>query len=193
MTRDADLRQLLWRYPPEDVREEQHRLRMVDLLDPAHRRRKLDPSFDAFVRSQYEPGHFTASAFILSPSGDELLLIYHSKLHRWLQPGGHVEPEDGDILAASRREAEEEVGLADLPLVFGTPFDLDIHTIPARKGQPEHEHFDVRFLFQAPTRAFTAGDDAAKAAWVSLTEINEADSDPSIMRSVGKLLVRAGA
>src|SRR4051812_12468557 len=83
---------------------------------------------DVFSRSHFVPGHFTASAFILSPDRKALLLIHHLKLDRWLQPGGHVEADDVDVLAAARREVEKEVGLpADLPLFRPGLFDLDIH------------------------------------------------------------------
>ncbi|MEN8041330.1 MAG: hypothetical protein ABFR95_07475, partial [Actinomycetota bacterium] len=48
-------------------------------------------------RSEFEPGHFTASGFVTSPDGEALLLIHHGKLDRWLQPGGHIDPEDASV------------------------------------------------------------------------------------------------
>ena len=53
---------------------------------------KLLDSSAPFHRRQFEPGHFTASAFVLHPSNDSILLIFHEKLRLWLQPGGHVDP-----------------------------------------------------------------------------------------------------
>ena len=44
---------------------------------------------ESLRRDAFSPGHFTASAFVLSPRRDQLLLILHKKLGLWLQPGGH--------------------------------------------------------------------------------------------------------
>lgn len=141
---------------------------------------------DCRSRSHFVPGHFTASSFVLAPD-DALLLIYHSKLERWLQPGGHVDPTDIDLEAAARRELREEAGLVDVELLTPAPFDLDVHTIPARKSEPEHAHFDVRFLFRAPSRDIQAGSDALDARWVPLHAVREVESDASVMRAVRKL------
>jgi 8-oxo-dGTP pyrophosphatase MutT (NUDIX family) len=143
---------------------------------------------DCFSRAHFDPGHFTASAFVLCPKGEQLLLIYHGKLERWLQPGGHVEPSDGDIVLAAIREVEEETGLCNLTPIGSGLFDVDIHTIPARKAEPEHAHFDARILLQAPRFDFQAGSDATDAKWVPFNAINAIESDASVMRAVGKLL-----
>jgi 8-oxo-dGTP pyrophosphatase MutT (NUDIX family) len=167
------------RYEPTDLAESSHRVRMIELA-----RGKGDP----FSRSHFDPGHFTASAFVLSPDSSSLLLIHHSKLHRWLQPGGHVEPEDADLLAAARREIAEEVGIVEpLPLVVDGPFDLDVHPIPARKDEPAHEHFDVRFLFRATSLDAVAGSDATDVRWVPIGQINADTSDESVSRAVRKI------
>lgn len=143
---------------------------------------------DPFHRTHFTPGHFTASAFVLSPDRSQLLLILHGKLHRWLQPGGHVDPDDGDIFAAARREVAEEVGLHDLPFADGPQiFDVDVHEIPALKGDPPHLHLDVRVCFVAPDLQATAGSDAQDARWVPLDEIDQWETDESVLRAVRKL------
>ncbi len=97
------------------------------------------------------PGHITASAWIVSQESRAVLLTHHRKLDRWLQLGGHTDGE-ADVLVAALREAEEESGLADFePLpVAADPeiLDIDIHLIPARAGEPAHEHHDIRFLLR---------------------------------------------
>ena len=143
-----------------------------------------------FSRHTFEPGHFTASSFVLSAEGDAILLIFHSKLERWLQPGGHVDPDDVDIIAAARRELAEEVGLTGLLPDSGI-LDLDIHRIPELERssgvEPSHEHFDVRLLFHAIDDRFVAGSDALDARWVRLDAANATDSDESVLRAVRKL------
>ena len=81
-------------YAPADSREGEFKTRMLQLLESEG---------DPFARTHFLPGHFTASAFVLSPSFNALYLIHHRKLERWLQPGGHVEPIDEDLLLAKIR------------------------------------------------------------------------------------------
>ncbi len=170
-------REALAAYQPVDERERGFRERIARLLDsPA-------PS----SRSQFDPGHLTASAFVLSPARDALLLIFHKKLGLWLQPGGHIEPDDATLEDAARREVSEEVGLeraagSALPI-----FDVDIHAIPARKSEPEHRHFDVRFCFRAERLEVALGDEVADARWVALAEIAQLTSDESVRRAARKL------
>ena len=146
---------------------------------------------DPFGRDQCALGHFTASAFVLHPDGGSLLLIFHSKLHRWLQPGGHVEADDPDLLDAARREVHEETGVVELDvLLSGRPLDVDVHPIPARGSEAAHLHFDVRFLFQARTGVATAGSDAADVRWVRLEAIDTLETDESVRRAVRKIRSR---
>jgi 8-oxo-dGTP pyrophosphatase MutT (NUDIX family) len=178
MSRDQQLAALLTEFVPSDATEADFRSQMATLVD-------FGPA--AFDRDHFEPGHFTASAFIVDPPRLRLLLIHHAKLGRWLQPGGHVEPGDADILAAARREAAEEVGLLDLTLLVPGVFDLDIHEIPARGPAPRHRHYDVRFAFLAKALSHRAGSDALDARWVALDQLSQVQSDESVMRAVRKL------
>ena len=144
---------------------------------------------DPFSRRHFTPGHFTASAFVISPDGASLLLIHHEKLHRWLQPGGHVEDGDADVFGAAAREVREETGLeAFEPLEEGALFDVDVHDIPALKGEPSHRHYDVRVAFLARSTELRAGAGVTGAKWVRLTEMADAGTDESVLRAVRKLL-----
>jgi hypothetical protein len=98
------LSQMLAGYRPSDAREAEHQRRMLDLIG--------SPG-DAFSRSHYSPGHFTASAFVLSPDESSLLVVLHRKLGRWLQPGGHIDPDDTDFESAAQAGAAKNRRLMD--------------------------------------------------------------------------------
>ncbi len=157
---------------------------MLDLVQAG-----IDGALQPFSRGCFAPGHFTASAFVLSPVSDALLLILHAKLGFWMQPGGHIDPEDADVEAAARRELLEETGLSRLELLPGSPsfLDLDIHTIPARKSEPQHEHFDLRFLFRSAQARLRGSDEVRGIQWVPLSAIEGLRSDASVMRAVQRI------
>ena len=182
MTRRARLHEDLLRYAPDDAVEAGHLARMRALIEG---------DGDPFTGARYAPGHFTASAFVLAPERTELLLVHHAKLGLWLQPGGHVEPDDASVLDAARREVLEEVGIADLDMDHDGLFDLDVHLIPARKEALAHEHFDVRYLFRARTRSFAASDEVRGAKWTALADIESSGTDDSVLRAVRKLRRRS--
>lgn len=180
------LQSILLAHRAAEAREESDRVRMVAFAG-AHP--------NPFDRAIVE-GHFTGSGLVISEDGTSVLLLHHAKLHRWLQPGGHGEAGEttGENVAA--REVEEETGL--FPMLHPTaprPFDVDIHKIPARKTDPEHEHLDLRYLFVAsqgePLRAEEA-DDASRAGagptlrWFPVEEALAMDLDPGLKRMIGK-------
>ena len=175
------LRLQLSRYRPANATEAAFVDRMLE----------LSRADGACERAHFSPGHFTASAFVLSPERTDLVLIHHKKLGIWVQPGGHVEEADADLLSAARREVLEEVGLSELeelPGALGSAvFDVDIHLIPARKADPSHEHFDVRFAFVAKTRKLVHSDEVADLRWVPLSQVEQMGTDESVLRAVNKL------
>ena len=159
MRSDSLLRELRI-FAPHDALEDTHCRAIVDLLADGE---------DAFSRDSFSPGHITAGCYVIDPNGDQLLLLHHRRLDRWLQMGGHVE-HDETPLAAALREAREESGLDDLTLVVDAIFDLDVHAIPAAKGEPDHHHYDVRYLARTTHPAAIAFDpnESNDLAWVPL-------------------------
>ena len=135
--------------------------------------------------------HFTASALVLDSSGERALLLFHKKLQRWLQPGGHVEAFDASFLAAALREGLEETGLPALEAVLERLFDVDSHPIPARENEPAHTHHDMRFLMRLPDSVdeaqATISAESLGLKWEPLAEL-AALSDPSISRMARKAL-----
>jgi 8-oxo-dGTP pyrophosphatase MutT (NUDIX family) len=130
-------------------------------------------------------GHVTGSAWLVDSSCTRVLLTHHKKLGRWLQLGGHSDgnPEPLDV---ALKEAREESGLLVRAL---TPeiFDLDIHEIPARKADPAHLHFDVRFALEAVgSETFRVSSESLDLAWVAIDRVEDYTSEESMLRMARK-------
>jgi ADP-ribose pyrophosphatase YjhB (NUDIX family) len=143
-------------------------------------------TYEDCAARRLQAGHLTGSAWIVDKYLTHTLLTHHRKLNLWVQLGGHVE-DDADMLSASWREAREESGLQDLRLLRPHIFDVDIHTIPARKEEPEHFHYDIRYVFQADRHAaLTVRRESRQLAWVALDEIESLTTEESVLRMVRK-------
>lgn len=141
---------------------------------------------DCFERS-LAAGHVTGSAWIVDKPYTHALLTHHAKLGLWLQPGGHCDG-DGDVLRVAMREAEEEAGLKELvTLMGGAIFDVDAHEIPARKAEPAHVHYDIRYALEADrSLPLQISEESKDLRWVPLDEIAGLNTDESVMRMVSK-------
>ena len=140
----------------------------------------------ALFRTWFEPGHFTVSLFVLSLETRRVLLIHHTKLERWLQPGGHVEPGDRSIVDAGRRELLEETGVA-VEARDCKPMGIDIHEIPAFRDEPAHLHFDCRFLAEFSGLAESVSTSESEVAWLDPLDERASSATGPLMPS----LVRA--
>ncbi|KUI31162.1 NUDIX hydrolase [Mycobacterium sp. IS-1496] len=97
------------------------------------------------------PGHVTASALVLDHTGTHAVLTLHPRFGRWLQLGGHCEPDDPDIVAAALREAAEESGITGLD-IDPRLAAVHVHPVTCSLGVPTR-HLDLQFLVRAPQGA----------------------------------------
>jgi len=175
----ADLLHLLAAYAPTDPDELRYRTEMLDLAAVAH---------DPFDRHEYAPGHFTASAFVIHPDGDRVLLVHHGRIGIWVQPGGHVDPDDARLIEAAAREVTEETGVVDLTPIGDGIVDVDVHVFPEGSGQPRHLHYDLRFGFVAGSGTLAATEEVRDCRWVTPEQLVALGVDRSVLRPVGRLL-----
>lgn len=183
MTSDRDRQNFqlaLEAYQPENESEKGFKIKMKELL-------KLQ---NCFERSLLH-AHFTGSAWVIDRQKQKVLLTHHAKLNRWLQLGGHADG-DSNMARVAQKELSEESGRTDFKMLSLQIFDIDIHTIPGKKDVPEHEHFDVRYLFYGNSELPLEKNHESNAlAWVSYEELSaQVDGNDSIMRMLSKTIKR---
>ncbi len=138
-----------------------------------------------FERSLLQ-GHITGSAWIVDRALRRTLLTHHRKLGIWVQLGGHADG-DSDIRRVALREATEESGLSQIVLAQEAIYDVDVHPVPARSGEPAHLHYDVRFAFFAdPSEKLHLSDESHALAWVQLDALETLGVDASVRRLAAK-------
>ncbi len=90
------------------------------------------------------------------------------------------------------REVEEESGLTCIVPVDGQIFDIDVHRIPARGDEPEHDHWDIRYAMQATVdQTYTVSDESHDLAWVEILAIGAYTDEESTLRMGRKWTERA--
>lgn len=153
-----------------DPDAQQHRAAVIRFVD-AHA--------DALHRTCVD-GHLTGSAVVVDPEARTFLMLLHTKLRRWLQPGGHADGV-GDLATVALREAEEETGIAGLRVVEPA-IDIDVHRVEP-PGEPAHLHLDVRYLVVAPPGARAVGNhESLEQRWVDLDGLAELEVDAGTLR-----------
>ena len=156
----TDIRQAIADYVPRCEQEEKDRAFILAFLE-------RNP--DAFFRSN-PVAHMTASAWVVNPARDRVLMVWHNLYRSWSWTGGHADGET-DLLAVARREAEEESGVTGLRAVLETPLSVEILTVEGheKRGRyvSSHLHYNVTYLFEAdatqPLRM--KPDENSGAAW----------------------------
>jgi len=174
------LAELVRAHTPFDDDERAHCARTLEWL-----RRASHP----LDRSCFDPGHAVGSAFVLSTDGLGVALMHHARLNRWLQPGGHAESHEHELVGIAAREATEELGI-HLAREALELFDLDVQSIPAGRSAPEHLHFDFRFVGAVPRQPLLAATDATDARWFSVSQLRALGTDRGLVRMLDKSIAR---
>ncbi|MDX2305722.1 MAG: NUDIX hydrolase [Microscillaceae bacterium] len=173
-----DTLQTLENYSPWDTEDTAFKIRCLELVH----------NYADFYKRSLEIGHLTGSAWIVNADRNKIVLVHHLKLGRWLQPGGHTEEGDPSIFHAALREAREETGLQSIRALSDRIYDMDIHLIPAWGSTPAHEHYDIRYIFEADEHETLQLSAESKALrWFSPDEIRAMTQERSLLRMLEKM------
>jgi 8-oxo-dGTP pyrophosphatase MutT (NUDIX family) len=163
----ADALRLLDSWPAPDAGQERLRTELL-----AHAQEHAGAMW-----KQGPPAHLTASALVLNPCLDKVLLTLHAKAGLWLQFGGHFEPQDASVQAAATREAREESGIADLEL-HPELVHLDRHALLAAGFGRCAEHLDLRFAAVATDESsYAVSEESLDVAWWPVDALPGASGD----------------
>lgn len=159
-----------------------------EIADAARIRALIAASENPWSRSL--PLHLTASALIVHPHSQRVLLRWHQRQQAWLQVGGHGDPGERDALAIALREAAEETGLVDLtPWPDASIRQVVIVPVPAARDEPAHEHADIRFvLATSDPDAIRPEQPDAPLRWLTVPQASELTSEANLR----ELLARVG-
>ncbi len=179
MTLRDDAHDVLTRWTAPDV--EQQRLRQV-YLD------HLAEHADALSR-ECHPDHLTASVLVVSADHTRVLLTLHHRLKRWLQTGGHCDPDDESIAGAALREGREESGIHDIT-VDPSPVLLSLHEVPACGPVRPSHHLDVQFVGVVPADAVAViSDESDDLAWFGVDDLPD-EADQSVRDLIAAAMTR---
>ena len=154
--------------------------------------RFLEENDDAFLRENLI-AHMTASAWVVNPKRDRVLMVYHKIYDSWSWTGGHADGEE-DLLAVALREVTEETGITHVRPVSKDIFSLETLTVDGheKRGEyvPSHLHLNLTYLLEADdTEALRVCEDENKGvAWFGLDEALRASTEPWFVKRIyGKL------
>lgn len=151
-----NLTQQLTQYCPWNEQEEADRRELL---------RRLESGEDLYTRSN-AAAHLTASAWVVSPDRQQVLMAYHNLYDSWAWLGGHADGER-DLLAVALREVREESGLTDVRPITEDIYSLEILSVDGHEKHgryvSSHLHLNVTYLLEAdPPR--TSGPSSMKTA-----------------------------
>ncbi|MEO6729404.1 MAG: NUDIX hydrolase [Candidatus Dojkabacteria bacterium] len=163
-------------YKGIDSHEEAMRLEVISFIEANE---------DCFERS-LKIGHVNGGAWIVDESFKYTLLTHHAKLDKWFQLGGHSDG-NWNTLEVALREGQEESGLESIRPLNVRIFDIDIHTIPARGEEAEHNHYEIRFIFVADkNESLIKSNESKDLSWIEVERVEELNSEEAMKRMVNK-------
>ena len=164
----------LERYQPFNEQEEKDREVILRWL-------KNDPE-NIYTRNN-TAAHMTASAWVVSPDGERILMAYHNLYDSWAWLGGHADG-DKDLLRVAMKEVREESGIQDVKPLSEEIFSLEALCVDGhvKNGSyvSSHIHLNITYLLEADSNQpvhHREGENKA-VGWFARDEVYEKCSEP---------------
>ena len=178
------LRQEIEAFRPGNEQEEKDRQELLNWLDSG---------VDIYSR-RCGAAHLTASAWVVSPDREQVLMIYHNIYHSWAWMGGHADGME-DLHAVAEKEVREECGLEALTALGGGIFSLEVLTVDGHEKRghyvSSHLHLNVTYLFEADPSApvFIKPDENSGVAWIPTGEVAAKVTEPWMTERIYRKLM----
>ena len=174
-----DIREAIRNYTPFNEQEAADKALILDFL-------AKNP--DAFYRTNLI-AHMTASAWVVNPARDRVLMVYHKIYDSWSWTGGHADG-DEELARVALRELREETGVRSARLLTEEIFSLESLTVDGHEKHgayvPSHLHLNVTYLLEADDHDMltVCEEENSGVRWFSLDGALKASSEPWFVRRV---------
>ncbi|MBO0454845.1 NUDIX hydrolase [Candidatus Enterococcus murrayae] len=140
--------------------------------------------------------HFSSSAWVVNPTYDKVLMVYHNIYQSYSWTGGHA---DGceDLLQVAQKELEEETGLKEYRLIYEGLFAFDILPVNAhyKNGQfvKAHHHINTTYLFMAEENQTLRikEDENSDVKWLAVSDIDQLVAEAEMRPYYHKMMEKA--
>ena len=137
-----DLFSAIAAYAPFDEQEQRDKAVLLD---------SLQKTPDACLRAN-RIARMTASAWVVNPARDRVLMVYHKIYDSWSWTGGHADG-DEDLARVALKEVRGETGVKSARLVSDEIYSLEVLTVDGHEKRgayvPSHLHLNVTYLIEA--------------------------------------------
>lgn len=143
--------------------------------------RRLE-SGEALLTRENAAAHLTASAWVVNPRRDRVLMAWHNLYGSWAWLGGHADGER-DLLNVAMREVREESGLSDVRPVTDALYSVEILTVDGHEKRGKyvssHLHLNVTYLLEADPAAPVRckPDENSRVGWFALEDAIAASTE----------------
>lgn len=147
----------------------------------------LESGQDIYTRNPV--AHLTASAWVVSPDRQQVLMVYHNLFKSWSWMGGHADG-NRDLLQVARQEVMEESGLRELRLLSPEIFSMEVLTVDGhvKHGSyvSSHLHLNVTYLFEGNLSLPLAikPDENSGVAWFPVSQLSQKVSEPWFLERI---------
>lgn len=152
----------------------------------------MDLFDDIFLREN-SLCHMTASAWVVNPARDRVLMAYHNIYKSWAWLGGHADGET-DLLAVALREVREESGVQSVRPAREEIFSVEILTVDGHEKRGKyvspHLHLNVTYLIEADDTAplRVKADENSAVRWLSTEDALRLPTEPWMVERIYRKL-----